>query len=593
VRRADGVPLFAEELTRMALGSSRDPTQAGTTPEPHIPETLQDSLMSRLDALGPAKELAQLGAVIGREFSYDLLLKVSSLGDEELRQALGEAVRREFFYQRGTPPEATYLFKHALIRDAAYQSLLRSTRQRHHQRVAETLVERMPEVAEEQPELVAYHLTEAGLGERAIAYWQRAGERANTQVAYEEAIRHLRRGLTLLEGVAAGTGRDQQELGLQVALGRAITAARGWAHSDAKQTWQRAQALCDPLEDPLRTAAIYCGLYDIHIAGGDPHKALEFATRMLRLGERGGEAVRLLGEYLVGDTLWYLGRFRESRAHLEEAMSRYEPEPFRELLARIEFDIGAGPHSYAAWDEWYLGFPDRAWAIATQALEHARRTPQHFSSVSALVWACQLAMYRREWTRVQRLAAEIQRLARARDFAFLEAAGNLLRALGDEAERGDPSAVAAFTSAMGQAAGTGNRGVAPLIIGKLAELQMRAGCLEEAAASVEGALAIARDTGQVFYDPELRRQKGEILLRRQGDGEEEAESIFRQAIEIARAQESKSLELRAATSLARLWQRQGKYHAARDLLAPVYDWFTEGFDTRDLKEAKALLDELG
>jgi class 3 adenylate cyclase/predicted ATPase len=592
VRRADGVPLFAEELTRAALGSSRDPTQAGATPALHVPETLQDPLMSRLDALGEVKELAQLGAVIGREFSYDLILNVSPLGEGELREALGEAVRQEFFYQRGTPPEATYLFKHALIRDVAYQSLLRSTRQRHHRRVAETLTRRMPEVAEEQPELVAYHLTEAGESERAIAYWQRAGERANAQVAYEEAIRHLRRGLALLEGLAQGSSRDQQELGLQVALGRALTTARGWAHSDAKQTWERAQALCDPLADPLRTAAIYCGLYDIHIAGGDPHKAFELATWMLRLGEHAGEAMRLFGEYLVGCTLWYLGRFRESRAHLGEAISRYEPEPFRRLLAEIEFDIGAGPHSYAAWDDWFLGFPDRAWGIATQALEHARRNPQHFSSVSALVWAGQLAMYRREWTRLQELAAEIQRLARARDFAFLEAAGNLLRALGDEAERGDASAADAYTSAMAQAAGTGNRGVAPLIIGKLAELQMRAGRLEDAALTVEGALSIARDTGQVFYDPELHRQKGEILLRMQEHSEEEAESIFRGAIEIARAQESRSLELRAATSLARLWQRQGKRDAARELLAPVYEWFTEGFDTQDLKDAKALLVEL-
>jgi predicted ATPase len=587
------VPLFAEELTRTALGSDRDPTQAGATPEIRVPETLQDSLMSRLDALGPAKELAQLGAVLGREFSYDLLLNVSPLGDDELRDALGEAVREEFFYQRGTPPEATYLFKHALIRDVAYQSLLRSTRQRHHQRVAETLTQRMPEVAEQQPELVAYHLTEAGESERAIAYWQRAGERANAQVAYEEAIRHLRRGLALLEDLAEGTGRDQQELGLQVALGRALTAARGWAHSDSKQTWERAQALCDPLADPLQTAAIYCGLYNIHITGEGPNKAFEFATLMLRLGEHGGEAVRLLGEYIAGVTLCFLGRFRESRAHLEAVISRYKPEPFRRLLAEIEFDIGAGPHSYAAWDEWFLGFPDRAWGIATQALEYARRTPQHFSSVAMLTWAGNLAMFRRDWARLQGLAAEIQRLTTARDFGFLEAAGNLLRAMGDEAERGDPSAADAYTSAMAQAAGTGHRGAAPAIIGKLAELQMRAGRLEEAAASVEGALAFSQDTGQAFYDPELYRLKGEILLRMQEDSEEQTESIFRQAIEIARAQESRSFELRAATSLARLWQRQDKHHAARELLAPVYEWFTEGFDTRDLKEAKALLDELG
>jgi len=452
----------------------------------------------------------------------------------------------------------------------------------------------MPEVAEAQPELVAYHLTEAGEGKResAIAYWQRAGERANARVAFEEAIRHLRRGLALLESLAKGSSRDRQELGLQVALGRALTAARGWAHGDARQTWERAQALCDPLADPLQIAAIYCGLYDIHLAGGDPHKAFEFATRMLRLGEYGGEAVRVYAEYLVGVTLWYLGRFRESRAHLEAVISRYEPEPLRQLLAEVKFDTGAGPHSYAAWADWFLGFPDRAWKIATQALEHAHRSPQKFSSAAALTWAGILAMHRRDWARVQSLGAETHRLAAARGFDFLEAAGVLLQVLGSEAERGDSRAADAYTSAMARAAGTGNRGAAPLIIGKLAELQLRAGRLEEALASVEGALAIARNTGQAFYDPELQRQKGEIFLRMQEHSEEEAGALFRQAIEIARAQESRSLELRAATSLARLWQQQGRRDAARELLAPVYEGFTEGFGTQDLKDAKALLAEL-
>ena len=201
-------------------------------------------------------------------------------------------------------------------------------------------------------------------------------------------------------------------------------------------------------------------------------------------------------------------------------------------------------------------------------------------------------MFRRDWARAQSLGAEAERLAAARGFPFLKRPASLLQVLGSEAERGDPSAVDAYASAMARAAGTGNRGAAPLIIGKLAELQLRAGRLEEAALTVEGALAIARDTGQAFYDAELHRLKGEILLELQDHSEDEAESLFREAIEIARGQESKSLELRAATSLARLWQRQGKRDEARELLAPVYDWFTEGFDTQDLKDAKALLAEL-
>jgi class 3 adenylate cyclase/predicted ATPase len=592
VRRADGVPFFAEELTKAVMESNPEPPQGGETPELQIPETLQDSLMARLDALGPAKELAQLGAVLGREFSYELLLEVSSLKEIQLQEALADAVREELLYQQGKPPEATYLFRHALIRDAAYQSLVRATRQRHHQRVAHTLIDRMPEVAEAQPELVAYHLTEAGEGEAAITYWQRAGERANGQVAHEEAIQHLRRGLALLARLAEGTDRDQRELGLQVALGRALMVARGNAHTDTRQAWERARSLCDPVADPLRAAAIHFGLFNTHITAGDPHTALEVGTQLIRMGEHAGETVRIAGHYLAAVTLLWLGRFRECRDHLGEVISRYDPEQLRQLLAGIAIEMGSGAHAYAGWADWFLGFPDRAWATTMDALSISRRSRQPFGLAGTLVWAGILAVFRRDWAGAQRLGAEATRLGRERGFPMFAAGGRLVEVIGTEAEQGDPRAADAYASAMTRAAGKGNRGGAPLIVGKFADLHLTAGQLEKAAATVEGALAIARQTGQRFYDAELHRQKGEIFLRMPEHSEDEAEALFREAIDIARSQEAKSLELRTATSLARLWQRQGRKDEARALLSPVYGWFTEGFDTRDLREAKALLDQL-
>jgi predicted ATPase len=571
VRRADGVPLFAEELTRAVVESNPDPMQAGATPELHIPETLQDSLMGRLDSLGPVKELAQLGAVLGREFSYQLLLEVSPLKQTQLRESLAEAVQEELFYQRGTPPEATYLFKHALIRDAAYQSLLRATRRRHHQRVADALIDRMPEVTEAQPELVAYHLTEAGEGEPAIVYWQRAGERANARAAYEEAIQHLRRGLALLPRLGEETNRDQRELGLQMALGRALIAARGWAHTDTEQVWDRARALCDPVADPLRAAAIHWGLCTVRLTRGDTRTTFEFARQLIRMGEHAGEPARIAGQYLVGVTLWYFGRFQECRDHFEAIISRYDPNRFSQLLADVGIDTGIGAHCYAAWNYWILGFPDRAWAIAMETVEYARRSRQPLDMPVSLAFAGVLATFQRNWAQAQSLGAEAARVAE---------------------EQGDPSAADAYASAMARAAGTGNQTAAPLILANFAALQLTAGRLDEAANTVEGALAMAQQTEQTFYTAELHRLKGVILLELPDYSEDEAEALFREAIGIARGQEAKSLELRAATSLARLWQRQGKRNEARDLLAPIYDWFTEGFDTQDLKDAKALLEEL-
>jgi class 3 adenylate cyclase/tetratricopeptide (TPR) repeat protein len=589
LRRADGVPLFAEELTRTLLDQSSGPSEDGTLPI-HIPETLQDSLMARLDALGPVKELAQVGSVLGREFSYDLLLKVSPLNEADLQAALRAAVREELFYQRGTPPEATYLFKHALIRDAAYQSMLRATRQRHHRRVAETLMERLPDVAEVQPDLVAHHLTEGGDDERAIEYWGKAGVAAMEKVAYEEAISHLRRGIRLAESCAPGSGAHPRELRLQLDLGRALIPARGWASEDAQRTWERARVLCTAETDPFLAAYVHHGLVGEQISRGTPRGALADARRLVEISPSARAEVRAVAAYLMGLPLLYLGRFSESVELFERAMFLYDPERDAFEGTRVGH-LGAYLYGYAGLAYWHLGRPERACWAANQSMELVAQRRDPFTECFVLAWGSITATLRRDWDRSQALGARAAATAAEQSFPVLEAVGALARTRADGA-KGDATAADRYAVAMMRGAATGNRAGAPLILGELAELQLLEGRASEARATLKGALELAHQTDQRFRDAELHRLEAECLLRLDGHSPNDAEALFCQALGIARSQQTKALELRAATSLARFWQRQGKQAEARNLLQPVYDWFTEGFDTQDLKDAKALLEEL-
>ncbi len=351
-------------------------------------------------------------------------------------------------------------------------------------------------------------------------------------------------------------------------------------------------ALCDPGTDRLQSATIYYGLFSHYLSRGEPRKALELGTQLIRIGEHAGENVRNAGHVCAAMALWYLGRFRDCHRHLEGLIARYGPDQLRGLPLLAQ-SVAPSGHSYAAWADWVLGRPDRAWLTAMDTLEQARRSREPFRLAGEIMAAGVVATLRRDWVRVRSLGAETAELSAEQGFHIIEAGGLLLEVRGGEAERGDPGAVDAYAAAMARAAETGNQGGAPLTLGQLAALQLRAGRLDEAAATAEGALALAGQTGQPFWDAELQRQKGEISLRMPEHTEDEAEARFLEAVDIARDQEAKSLELRAATSLARLWQRQGKHAEARDLLQPVYDWFTEGFDTQDLKDAKALLADLG
>jgi class 3 adenylate cyclase/tetratricopeptide (TPR) repeat protein len=589
LRRADGVPLFAEELTKAVLETHTEVPSDGAIPALHIPDTLQDSLMARLDALGPVKELAQLGSVLGREFSYDLLLKASPLREEELRNALRAAVREELFYQRGTPPDATYLFKHALIRDASYQSMLRATRQRHHRRVAEILIERMPEVAATQPELVAHHWSEAGEAGTAIEWWLRSGEYANGRALYGEAEAHIRRGLGLLEGLPEGEIRREAELELRVLLGMALSAARGYAHPDTVETWERARSLCQRSPGAPRLPQVLAYLGSARTSAGHYEESLEVARVLQALGERSGDPSPVHhAHYVRGGTLMFMGRLRE-------AVDCYDS-----LIALLDADgttTALGPQhasaiwSYRAFALAISGFPVQSRESARTAIERTRASGHQYSIVQSEVYAAADATLRRDWSEAASLAEVALESASRQGISLLTALATMIGATARFLGRRDVEAIGVFEAALGGGAATGNRAASSLIFGQFVTVLLEADRLEQARRSAEGGIALARSIGEGFYLAELVRLRGEIALR--VEGQPEAEAIFQQALEVARSQQAKQLELRAAMSLARLWRVQGERARARDLLAPVYEWFSEGFDTRDLIEAKSLLTELG
>ena len=589
--RSDGVPLFAEELTRTVLETHPELPTGLVAGVLQIPDTLQDSLMARLDALGPAKELAQLGAVLGREFGYGLLLAASPMKEPELLQSLGNAVREELFYQRGTPPEATYLFRHALIRDAAYESMLRSTRQRHHGRVAETLLERMPDVAESQPELVAHHLSEAGEARRAIDWWLRAGERANARADYSEGISYLKRGVALLPAVVGE--HDDLELQLQIRLGMALTASRGYAAPETMEAWAHAQNLCSPERDPHHAGLVRYYLASGCLSAAEYAKALSLYAEVLELGRQSGDsALQLAGHHGLGIVHLYSGRPVNGLTSFEAAIHLSDANRHRFRERGPLQDPALHTRGWIAWAEWSLGFADRSRESSRAAIELARDSGQPYSMSYMLAWGAVAAALQRDWRSARELGGEAIRFSEEQGYSFNAAVGRFAEAAGALMEFGDDAALDRFVAALAVAGSAGNRSGISTILSTLVQMLLTAGRYQEAEDRVVATIGLATARNDAVSLAELHRLRGEILLRLPDRSETEAETEFTRAIDVARDQQARSLELRAATSLARLWSAQGKCVEARELLEPVHAWFTEGFDTPDLKDAKTLLEEL-
>jgi class 3 adenylate cyclase/predicted ATPase len=594
--RTDGVPLFVEELTKTVLesgllveGGDRWALD-GPLPPLAIPATLRDSLMARLDRLAPVKEVAQLAACLGREFSYELLAAVTPLDERGLGEALLRLAEAELILAHGAPPHPTYAFKHALVRDAAYDSLLKSRRQQLHQKIAQVLETRFPETAEAEPELLAHHCSEAGLADKAVAYWLAAGQHSVARSAMAEAIEQLTRGLELLAGLADDQKRRRMELGLQATLAAALAAAKGFAAAEAGAAWARARALCQSEPGSPLYIRVLQGQCQFHTVRAELEAASDIAAEMLRHGKAVGDpTAELWGRVAAGVVSLALGEPETARALLDGALALDDPAWWH----RPEVHHAIDPHVWAqihlSMSLFVLGHPGQARQRMDRAITEARELRHTQSLAMSLFWGCLLEQWSSDRRAAIAHADELIALATEQAFALWLARAEVVRGWA-LARVGAPEAgLVQLRRGLDAYRATGARYLLPYFEALLAEAQ---GQPAEARTMLDDALARAERTSERWLHAELHRRRGEALLALDPARAAEVEGCYRRALEIARAQGARMWELRAATSLARLWQGQGRRAGAHALLAPVHAWFTEGHDLPDLIAAKALLDAL-
>jgi predicted ATPase/class 3 adenylate cyclase len=596
--RTDGVPLFVEELTRTVLESglltdTGDHYElSGPLPQMAIPTTLHDSLMARLDRLAPVKELAQTAAVIGREFSHELLAAVSPLSESDLNAALDRLVAAGLIFRRGAAPLATYTFKHALVQDAAYQSLLKSRRQQLHAQIAATLAERFPGIAKTGPELLAHHFAEAGLLEDAVFYSIKAARESAARSAMAEAVAQSRNGLDLLARLPDNARYSREELELQSILAAALVATVGNAAVATGQAYARARALCEQLGDTTTLVPVLSGLSTHHQTRSEFAALRHTAVDLLRLGQQLNDtASELVGNRSMALCLYHLGEFGRAREHFERVLEIYIPEAHHPLTSIAAFDMRAVALSYLALELLILGYPEQARQWDSQALSWSRNLRHPHTQAFSLHYSAVFHLLGRAEPAAEDLIDELRSLAAEHRFPVWLAGADVMRGHLLTARAEVPAGLARARQGLAARTATGLSYHQTYFGGLLAAACLQAAEAEEAASLLAAALATVTRTGERWFEAELHRLSGECHLAHAGD-RAAAETCFCRAIAIAREQGAKLWELRAATSLARLCAEHGRRAKARELLAPVYGWFTEGFASADLKDAKALLEEL-
>ena len=602
LERADGIPLFVEEITKAVLEAgdqgAEQAISAIPSPSMLVPATLQASLMARLDRLGSAKAIAQIGAVAGREFSHTLLAAVARRPEVELQSALDRLTDAGLLFRQGIPPHATYLFKHALIQDAAYGSLLRDAKRALHARIAETLESQFVEIAESQPELLAKHLTEAGLTEKAVSYWSKAGQRSLGRSALAEAVEQLTRAIDLIAALPGTAELRREQIKLQVALANALMHTKGYATLETKAALgqarsliEKAEALGEPPEDPLLLFSILYGFWATNYVGHNGDALLELASQFLALAEKqSATGPLLIAHRLMGSSLSTTGELVGGRTRLDKAIALYDRAEHSLLATRFGQDVGVVILSWQSWTVWVLGYPEAALADVELAVKNAREIGHAPTLIYALFFASFTHAFCGNYATARALSYELVALAGEKGASFWEAQAmsyrGCLSALTGEAA----DAVHMITSALSTYQSTGATVFMPWYLSTLARAYAKLGQFDDAWRCIREALTTVETTKERWCEAEVHRIAAEIALK--SEQSDRAEADFERALSVARAQQAKSWELRASMSLARLWRDQGKVQQARELLAPVYGWFTEGFDTRDLKDAKALLDAL-
>jgi predicted ATPase/class 3 adenylate cyclase len=604
IERTDGIPLFIEEMTKAALdaGGEDDGERmlaAAAAPSMEVPASLHASLLARLDQLGPAKRVAQIGAVIGREFHHNLLAAVVRAPAPELQSALNRLIQTGLLFRQSIAPEATYLFKHALVQEVAYSTLLREPRRDLHARVAEAVESRFPDIAASRPELLAHHYTEAGLIEKAVGLWGKAGERSLAQSALVEAAEQLKRAISQIVKLPSTPERRRQEIMLQVALTNPLIHIKGYASPETRAAVERAHFLIDqaeelgePLEDPLLLFSVLYGFWVANYVAFNGDLMHELSAQFLSLAEKRRAAVPVMtGHRIVGTTLLYKGDFANARRHFEQALALYDPVGHRPLAARFGTDAAVSVLFYRSMAQWSLGYPDAALADAKRAVKQAREIGQASTLMAALAVPSITHILCGQYADALALLDEAVALADEKGSLFwrghVATKGCALVLTGKISE-----AIRLIISGRTAWQATGTTVWTPTYLAYLAQAYAELGQFEEAFRCVGEATRALQTSKEKWYEPDVHRIAGQVTLMAPEADAAKAEAHLERALSVARRQQAKSWELRAAMSLARLRRDQGKVPQARELLAPVYGWFTEGFDTRDLKDAKALLAEL-
>ncbi len=594
--KTDGVPLFIEELTKTLLytGPLKQRLNAADAPETvlRIPSTLKDSLMARLDQLSPAKAVAQAGSVIGREFSYEMLAALAPLPEEQqLRDALQQLAETGLVYCQGAPPLATYTFKHALVRDAAYDSLVRHRRQQLHAQIAATLEQRFAETCIRQPELLAQHYSAAGVVDKAVDYWIKAGKRAYERSANLEAVAHFHKGLEVLNKLTDSRWRREQELALQINLGTALIVTAGPGSPEVEQTYARALELCAQLpESPLHFAA-YWGWWRI---SGDFQTFRQRADKLLGLAESLRDpGLRLQAHHCQWAILFNLGDHLNCCQHIERGLAIYAQGDYRSHAALYGgHDPAVCGHGEMALSLWLLGYPERALQHMGQALALARKLTDAGSRAHALDIALMLHFYRRDAATVHTQAEALGRFAEEQGFPDYQAKRRLFQGWAAAMQGRLAEGIAALREGIAALRTIGTTEDFPIFFDMLAEAYGLAGQARQGLSELEAACSEAEESGMRHWAAELYRRRGELLLLLDGDSAAAAAGCLHKALDIARQQQARALELRAALSLTRLLLCQQQAQAAYELLHAVYGQFSEGFATPDLQEAQYLLQRL-
>lgn len=595
VQRSDGVPLFIEEVTKAVIENVQQATQPhqGGSAVGHvaiIPATLRESLTARLDNMAQGKPVAQIGATIGREFSYQLLRAISAMDTAILQHGLQELVSAELLFQQGEGDEAVYTFKHALIQDAAYDLLLHRSRSEFHQKIAETLQRDYPEVAATQPEVVAQHFTKAGLSMEAAAWWRSAGERALYRSAYLEAVAHLREAEQMIARLPEGEARWGIDLGVQLLLGPALMMTRGHAARETEEAYLHANQLCDQLHNTHAQFPILYGLWSVYVVRPEYNKSLEFGTQLLQLAESIGQSdVILMAHYALGYSKFSIGDLVSSHSHYLRSSQLYDKNLHRHLAAQMSFDPYAQCLFQDAWVLVMMGFPDQAEQQFAAALEWANELNHPFTLCFTLLMVCNYHQFVYQPDQAYAIAQQLIAICTEQGFAVWLIVSQLFAGWA-RAIQGDSTALYQIEQAVHSP--FSQISTRPYLLSRVVEAYLRFNLFPAAAAALDEAEQLCEQWGERFWSAELLRLRGKLQLHVAPDDVATAEATIRQGMEVAESQGALGLQLRAAMELAQLLRVQLRHHEAVALVQGVFDRFTEGFGTHDLQQAAQLIQQL-